>query len=627
VVRNEARRLRTKLEEYYRLEQPSLAVRIGLPKGTYIPTFERVPRLAPLEPPPRRQRTFYIAVGLAIAAVLAGLMSHVPPTSMTALRTRPFTSFPGDEGDPSFSPDGESIAFVWDGPDGKNQDIYVQKIDADTPRRLTDHPAADMSPVWSADGAQVAFLRVLENLRYGIFSVPVGGGPERKWGEVAGVVAGAGADPHMDWSPDGRYFAIAEKLSLERPRCIMLVSAADGQRRQLTWPDEASAGDSHPQFSPDGKSVAFRRGSGVSVEDIWAIPVEGGEARRVTRDNRGTEGHAWSADGHSLVVASRRDSSFPSLWRFPLSGGTPVRLTDSTYAGHPAISRRGHRLAYVNSTSDVNIWRVSTSGGEAARLIASTLRDTSPQYSPDGSRIAFRSDRSGYDEIWTCDREGREPVRITNFHGPLTGSPRWSPNSQELAFDTRPEGHSDIYTVRADGGQPRRLTQDRSSHVVPSWSSDGKSVYYASNQTGAWQVWRQPVAGGSAVQVTRNGGFAPFESADGTYVSYAKDPAAPGIWRVPVQGGSETPVLDALPAAMWGNWALTREGIFFLDATVHANIRYFDLATRQTRLIATLPRRPSVGDSGLAVSPDGRWLLYSQLDLQGSVIMVTEGFR
>ena len=273
VVRNEARRLRTKLEEYYRLEQPSLAVRIGLPKGTYIPTFERVPRLAPLEPPPRRQRTFYIAVGLAIAAVLAGLMSHVPPTSMTALRTRPFTSFPGDEGDPSFSPDGESIAFVWDGPDGKNQDIYVQKIDADTPRRLTDHPAADMSPVWSADGAQVAFLRVLENLRYGIFSVPVGGGPERKWGEVAGVVAGAGADPHMDWSPDGRYFAIAEKLSLERPRCIMLVSAADGQRRQLTWPDEASAGDSHPQFSPDGKSVAFRRGSGVSVEDIWAIQM------------------------------------------------------------------------------------------------------------------------------------------------------------------------------------------------------------------------------------------------------------------------------------------------------------------------------------------------------------------
>jgi Tol biopolymer transport system component len=638
VVRNEARRLRAKLDEYYRLEQAPRAVRIGLPKGSYVPTFERVaPAAPPAEPiaapkvdrPARGIRMLYIAVGLAVvsAAVAAGYLSRIAPTSMTAPKSRAFTSFPGDEDQPKFSPDGESIAFVWDGPDGKSQNIYVQKINAETPRRLTDHTAEDMSPVWSPDATQVAFLRVLDKLQYGIFTVPVGGGPERKWGEVTGVVAGAGAEPHMDWSPDGRYFAVAEKFSLERPRCIVLISAADGHRRQLTWPDQSSPGDSYPEFSPDAGSVAFRRGVAVSAEDIWVVPVAGGEARRVTHDNRGTEGHAWTADGRSVVVASRRDSSFPSLWRFALSGGVPVRLTDSTYAGHPAISRRGNRLSYVNSVNDVNIWRVGVDGGEAVRLIASTMRDTSPQYSPDGSRIAFRSDRNGYDEIWTCDRDGHDAMRITNFHGPLTGSPRWSPDSQELAFDTRPQGHADIYTVRADGGQPRRLTQDSSSHVVPSWSTDGRSVYYASNQAGRWQVWRQPVAGGSAVQVTKGGGFAPFESADGKYVYYAKDPAAPGIWRTPVQGGTEAAALATLPAAMWGNWALTAGGIFFLDSTSHATIRYFDLAMGQTRPIAAMPRRPSVGDSGLAVSPDGRWVLYSQLDLQGSVIMLMENFR
>jgi len=642
VVRNEARRLRAKLEEFYRLEQAPRTVRIGLPKGSYVPTFERVAPIATPIPvpadsiaapkvgrPARGMRIVYIATGLVVAAAVV-IVVRVPslaPMSMTTPKLRAFTSFPGDEGQPKFSPDGESIAFVWDGPDGKDQNIYVQKINADTPRRLTDHSAGDMSPVWSPDGSQVAFLRVLKPVLYGIFSVPAGGGPERKWGEVTGVVAGAGAEPHLDWSPDGRYFAVAEKVSLALPRCIVLISAADGRRRQLTWPDQSSPGDSYPEFSPDGKSVAFRRGIAVSVEDIWVAPVAGGLARRVTHDNRGTEGHAWAGDGQSLVVASRRDSSFPSLWQFRLSGGAPVRLTDSTDAGHPTIARRGHRLAYANSVNDVNIWRVGVDGGEAVRLIASTMRDTSPQYSPDGSRIAFRTDRNGYDEIWTCDRDGHDAVRITNFHGPLTGSPRWSPNSQELAFDTRPQGHADIYIVRADGGQPRRLTQDSSSHVVPSWSWDGKSVYYASNQTGAWQVWRQPVAGGSAVQVTKRGGFAPFESADGKYVYYAKDPAAPGIWRVPVQSGTESAVLDALPAAMWGNWALTAEGIFFLDATSHSTIRYFDIMAGQTRPIAALPRRPSVGDSGLAVSPDGRWILYSQLDLQGSVIMLIENFR
>jgi Tol biopolymer transport system component len=473
VVRNEARRLRAKVEEYYRLEQAPRAVRIGLPKGSYVPTFEMVaPPAPPADPiaapkvdrPARGIRISYIAAGLAVvaAAVAAGYLSRIAPTFMTAPKSRAFTSFPGDEDQPKFSPDGESIAFVWDGPDGKSQNIYVQKTNAETPRRLTDHTAEDMSPVWSPDATQVAFLRVLDKLQYGIFTVPVGGGPERKWGEVTGVVAGAGAEPHMDWSPDGRFFAVAEKVSLERPRCIVLISAADGHRRQLTWPDQSSPGDSYPEFSPDARSVAFRRGVAVSVEDIWVVPVAGGEARRVTHDNRGTEGHAWTADGRSLVVASRRDSSFPSLWRFALSGGAPVRLTDSTYAGHPAISRHGNRLSYVNSVNDVNIWRVSVDGGEAVLLIASTMRDTSPQYSPDGSRIAFRSDRNGYDEIWACDRDGHDAMRITNFHGPLTGSPRWSPDSQELAFDTRPQGHADIYTVRADGGRPRRLTQDSS---------------------------------------------------------------------------------------------------------------------------------------------------------------------
>jgi len=128
---------------------------------------------------------------------------------------------------------------------------------------------------------------------------------------VVGIIAGAGASPHFDWSPDGKYFALAELKALDQPRHIVLLSTATGHAKQLTFPPSSSSGDSHPAFSPEGKSLAFRRGTGVSVEDIYVVSTEGGQPQRVTHDNRGTDGHTWMADGRSLVVASRRDGSFP----------------------------------------------------------------------------------------------------------------------------------------------------------------------------------------------------------------------------------------------------------------------------------------------------------------------------
>jgi Tol biopolymer transport system component len=644
VVRNEARRLRSKLQEYYQDGGPVGTIRIEVPVGAYVPVFHApdiAPAIAappPAAPPPpalpaprlRRKVFLFAATGLALLT-LAGsavLMSRSGSTGRGGLKWRPFSSNPNYQEDPAFSPDGETIAFAWDGPEGKNNNLYIQRVDGDTATRLTNDASSDTNPVWSPDGRQIAFLRRLNQARWGVFSIPVSGGPERKWGEVASVIAGVGAAPHFDWSPDGKYFAMAEKPSPEELRCIVLLSATSGQRTQLTSPPKDSTGDSDPAFSPDGKSVAFRRGgSGVSVEDIYIVQVTGGQPKRFTYDKRGTEGHAWAADGRSLVVASRRDGSFPSLWRFPLSGDVPLRLSDEMFTESPAVSRKGNRIAYVRRDNDINIWRTGVDGGEPVRLIASTMMDTSPQYSPDGSHIAFRSDRSGYYEIWICDQDGRRPVRITNFRGPLTGSPRWSPDSQQIAFDTRPAGNADIYLVRADGSQLRQLTTRPSSQVVPSWSADGKSVYYASNETGSWEVWRQKVDQGAPIQMTKQGGFAAFESSDGKYVYYAKGNATRGIWRVAVNGGEETPVLDALAPAMWGNWALRPDGIYFLDATSNASLQFFDFKTQRLRLISRMQKSPSVGDTGLAVSPDGRFVLASQLDSQGSVIVLGENFR
>jgi Tol biopolymer transport system component len=341
----------------------------------------------------------------------------------------------------------------------------------------------------------------------------------------------------------------------------------------------------------------------------------------------------WTPDGSEIVYSSALLASVNSLWRISASGGAPERLAlGGENAYKPSISGQGHRLAYRQGIFDSNIWRIDVQGSTGGnrsptKLIASTRFESGPHFSPDGKSIAFCSDRSANSEIWICDSDGSNCVQLTFFDG-HTCTPRWAPDGRQIAFDSRPEGHSDLYVIDLESRVPRRLTTDTANDVVPSWSNDGRWIYFASNRSGSWQVWRMPAEGGSAVQITQNGGFAAFESPDGQFVYYAKF-TEPGIWRVLVEGGEETLVLDLLQPGLWGYWAVVDEGIYFLNAEAESRpaIEFYRFATRRVTPIAALEKEPVLGDPGLAVSPDGRWLLYAQRDQEASDIMLVENFR
>ncbi len=119
--------------------------------------------------------------------------------------------------------------------------------------------------------------------------------------------------------------------------------------------------------------------------------------------------------------------------------------------------------------------------------------------------------------------------------------------------------------------------------VAPSWSRDGRWIYFASNRTGDYQVWKVPAEGGDAAQVTKRGGVAAFESPDGKFVYYTA--LKPGIWRVSVEGGEETPVLDQPRLGYWGYWAVADSGIYFVNTEVklHPTIEFFSFATGRVR--------------------------------------------
>ncbi len=592
---------------------------------------------------------WYVAlavVGVAVIAATSAWLGVWGPTArepQAPLRSVPLTSDPGSELYPSFSPDGNQVAFAWDGEERDNTDIYVKLVAGGRPLRLTTNPAVDSHPAWSPDGSQIAFLRRSEGSG-SIWRVPPIGGVERKLAESPhyrrlGGTSGAGQD--LSWSPDGKFLAVPDRESPEEPLAIFRVSVESGKKERLTSPPAQSPGDHSPAFSPDGRTLAFVREGGGFTANIYLMQVADGEPWRLTYNDQPTRGLAWTPDGREIVFSLQPGATGTnsSLWRISSLGGMPELLSGTAGdASYPAISRQGSRLIYSRRTSDVNIWRLELSGLTTARnrptrLIASTRTDIYPQISPDGERIAFESDRSGSGEVWVCDRDGRGQVQLTSFVNVNAGYPSWSPDGRWVAFDAAPEGHQDIYVISADGGSSRQLTTEGSGELIPSWSRDGKWIYFSSNRTGIFQVWKAPAAGGEAVQVTKKGGFGGFESPDGQFVFYAKTHENPTeVWKVPAEGGEEVAVLDSPRPVSRNAWAGVEEGIYFIEVersealVAEGFLKFFHFDSRRVTRIASLGEQLSTpGD--VAVSPDGGWILYTQNDQSGADLMLVENFR
>jgi Tol biopolymer transport system component len=257
----------------------------------------------------------------------------------------------------------------------------------------------------------------------------------------------------------------------------------------------------------------------------------------------------------------------------------------------------------------------------------STREDHSPDYSPDGKRIAFASFRSGFSEIWTCESEGKQLVQLTNLRR-FSGTPRWSPDGKRIAFDHRPEDDSEIYVIDENGGIPRRLTNDKSEDQVPSWSRDGRWIYFSSNRSGSYQVWKMPPEGGKAVQVTKGGGFYAVESFDGKMLFCSKlsqsNVVFGTVWQAALDGSDEAPLLNR--EIHWGEWALRPEGIYF--ATRAGKKHSISLLSFQTGRMTTFRKEDTpYYRFFLTMSPDGQWFLYTEIPPRESDLMLVENFR
>jgi Tol biopolymer transport system component len=560
------------------------------------------------------------AAAALLMAIAAGLYFRQAGPEVAVA---PFTSYPGSEEAPSFSPDGNQLAFSWDGPQEDNRDIYVKQIGPGNPVRLTTDPADDALPRWSPDGKWIAFLRRESPQVVGLYVIPALGGLERR---IAGAAPLGRQRRCLDWSPDSQWLVVSQTSAEGGTGGLALISLDTGETRQITRSPAARL-DSAARFSPDGSALAFQReGEGLMIQPLNPGWAPAGKPRKLDANVSGPiRSIAWTADGRDLILGVGLGQN-PGLWRVSASGSSAAqRLSFGEAAADADVARRGDLMVFSRSDSEVHIWSLELdksgrAAGPAVKAFGSTRSELTPSFSKDGNRVAFGSSRSGNDEIWACQSDASNCEQLTSMKGSHAGSPVWSPDGNWIAFDVSYPNTWEIQVVRSSGGKARRLA----SGVVPQWSHDGKWIYYRCQIDGP--MCRASASGGKPIEL--GDGTFPQESPDGEWLYYV---GGHGGWpngelkRKSLTDGKWTE--ETLPIVTGRDFVVVADGVWFMARhnRQEAVLSFYDFATKSTRAVFQ-PARPV--HVGLTMSSDGRRVLFTQIDRAPNVdLFLAEHFR
>jgi Tol biopolymer transport system component len=667
IVRAEASRLRGRLERYYASDGATDAVRIVVPKGSYVPRFqlrEETAMDSRAEPqgvtPAFRtlQKLPWFGLGSVTVAVAAAFLIRSfgrvsPPERVVAL-----TALPGLVWWPTFSPDGRQVAFVWTGDKAGNYGIYVKMVGSSELRRVIDahagltgivtagsppaDPLSDFGPQWSPDGLQIAFVRSTgpAATRGTIHLVSALGGPGRKLSDWPAVWGPLGA---LSWSRDARFLAAGRggfpDETAPEAWGIYLVPLDGGEPRLLV-PAQRAGRNLTPAFSPDGRHLAYaacgtREATPCDVhvvdltDDVSAI----GSPHRVTRQGLYSINRiAWTQDGRWLLYDTEVGPQTFYLWRVAADGSTPPERIEIAGVGAWLPAAADGRLAFARWRTDADIVRFAPDRSREAFPASSSYWDGSAHFSPDGQRVALESMRSGErQEIWVANADGSDSTQLTHGPGRLQGSPAWSPDGRRIVFDSQgADGHWDIYVLEVTRGVPRRLTMNPGDENVPQWSRDGRWIYFSGRRDGQGAIWRIPSEGGIEERVVDKNGAVTVgtieESADGEELYFTTAPGSP-LFAHPLKGGPDRKLVDCVSGLK--AFAVAGGAIYYADCDntptkfpPSVRLHRLDVQSGDDRVLGSLESYRG----SLMVSPDERTILYTSVMRTGSDLMLIENF-
>ncbi len=535
-------------------------------------------------------------------------------------RVRPALTMPGRTSSAAISPDGRYIAFLLsqeDGPDDERH-VCVGLSGTDSIVVLTTRPGPYLSPRWSPDGDYVAFLSPAEPS--GIFVIPALGGSARR------LVPTHSWSTSFDWTPDGGAILYSDSNAPDEPRHLYHFDLQTQHASLIA----GSGGAKWLRVSPDGRWLLFfDLGPFISV-----LPIAGGKPRLITDiHDSWIAGATWTSDSQEVVYSSQRGGFHgQQTWRVFRTGGTPKPVLMEGTSIQPDISRRPGLMVYTHFQQPIlNLWRYDLRrnghpGILGSRpILQSTQIEKAGRISPDGKKIAYESERSGFAEVWIANADGSNPIQLTNFRGGQSGLPLWSTDGKSVALFLMGVG---AFTVNADGG---KLDKIEGCDGWGSWSRDRSSFYCTRWTNGISDYWK--VTPGNARRITWKGAAYGVESADGKFFYFTKW-NLDGLYRVPIESGDETRILDEPKAGAWAYWDLKPDGIYYVsfanprDLGSPRSLMFYKFQDRSKILVANLPERIPPYTVGFSISPDRTWMLFTkEVSPSSSHVYVIENFK
>ncbi len=433
------------------------------------------PRAADATPAPAaRVRPWLASVMLAaILAVAATLALREPRGTTVTLEqqlARATVLAGGDETEvaPRFSPDGLQVAYA---AGGERSRIVVETLATRARRMLGAADELANSPVFTPDGRSVVYVRYRDD-RCTLVQAPLDGAPPRDVADCPPALRS-----RIDLAPDGHTLVGSAQRRADLPWGLVTVDLATGATSWLTSPEPGAGDDVQPRYAPDGRRIAFFRGSD-SRRELWLLdPAAPAAARRVGTRSGLTYGAAFMPRGDALLVATDW-GGFRALEHVDLASGTSG-VAGGRGARFPDVSRHGD-IVFELATYRANVWRLDVEGRRAPEV-----RWPSPRYSsqlalsPDGTRVAFVSNRDGSEALYVAPLDG-DAVRVPGGQGYRTIRPRWSDDGRWLyAVRTPSGGAGDVSrAVRIDpvSGTVVELEAlgDRVQDVTP--AGDGRTL-------------------------------------------------------------------------------------------------------------------------------------------------------
>ena len=429
----------------------------------------------------------------------------------------------------------------------------------------------------------------------------------------------------LAWSADSRWLAIGVQDPGSPTFYIRLISVETGEQRRLTFPQEGTLGDMNASFSPDGTHYAVQRCFADGC-DLFTGELASRNLQPLTRDRKGIDGFCWTPDGRRVIFASNR-GGFNDLWE-----ADPFRHAETLHiagaggaAGSPSVSRgqlgRGIRIVYEEAVRDINLWSTNLKdpGARPVKIVDSTRTESSPSLSNDGGQMVYVSDRTGGEDLWLANPDGSNERQLTRLGA--CGSPKWSPDGNSVAFDRLVGLGRALHVVDVRTGAVRQITAPHLNQGRPSWSADGRFIYYFAPepQSNRNEIWKIPADADRGrpgpVQITHGGGFEGFETADGKDFDYVRSASEHTVWRI---RANDSPA-EVFGGVRHGYWRVARNGIYFVESESFASpgpkrVMFFDFATRRATQVASLAARFFIARPDFAVDPAGERLVWAQID-------------